>query len=260
MITFGELRRFATKWGVLPDAVERAYALNWLIKGIFDRGDLARMLVLRSESALSKAYFLDYPLIESIDCGFDKRAWDSVDSKDLHAEFESGAQEAAKTSGLRFNMVSIDAGEARFDFTGPLGRRSAAQPHLSVRFAPVILRRVSSERKLIHPFTDTCDANVRAVSLEELAAEQIASLRRAPRARDIFDLWFIITHGVARETTLALAKEIAEAKNAVMPDPSALFSDAHRAILARGWENALKKIPAHPMFEQVEADLRGFIE
>ena len=260
MITFGELRRFAAQWGVLPDVAERTYTLDWLLKGIFNQGEPGRRLVLRGESALSKAYFADYPPIEGIECGFDRRVWGEADSRNMRAEFERAAQEAASASGLTLTVASFEPGEAKFEFVGPLGRRSAAQPHLSVRLMPVTLRHAAAEHKLIHPFSDTCDAIVRAVSLEELAAEHIASLRRAPRVRDVFDLWFIITHGVAREATNALAEEIALEKNSVLPNSSALFSDPHRAILARGWDKALQKIRTRPAFEQVEADLSGFVK
>lgn len=265
MIGFGELRKISAQWGVLPDVAERVYALDWLIKGIFDRVELARVLVLRDATALGKAYFDDYPLSEGIDCGLvphplprftgeGSKGWE-----ELRGEFESAAREVSTASGLKFALVSFETSEAKFDFVGPLGRRSAAQPHLSVRMIPITLRRAANERKLIYPFSDACEAKVRAVALEELAAERLARLRRSPRARDVFDLWFIVTHGVERAATLALAEESAREKNSALPDSSALFDDSYRALLARGWDKALKNIRARPTFEQVEAEVKEWV-
>lgn len=258
MIGFGELRRVAARWGVLVDAVERVYAVDWILKGIFDRPRLAGVAVARAETALARAYFPEYPQPEEIDLGLTA----SLDLETLRAELEAAAREAAAVSGLTLALASVAKSIARFEFAGPLGRRSAAQPHVPVRLSPIALRRLPVSAPLIHSFSDPCQATLRAPALEELAGERLATLGRAPRVRDVYDLWFVLTHGTTRldrAGTLALAREIAAEKNAEEPTPEHLFADAHRAILVRQWGNALKSIRGRPEFEQAEADIRAWM-
>jgi predicted nucleotidyltransferase component of viral defense system len=95
---------------------------------------------------------------------------------------------------------------------------------------------------------------VRAVALEELAAERIAMLGGKPRARDVFDLWFILTHAeqLERGKTRAIAQEIALAKRVEL---RATLDLAYHPLLQRAWENALKNVRLHPSLEQAEAEI-----
>jgi predicted nucleotidyltransferase component of viral defense system len=111
------------------------------------------------------------------------------------------------------------------------------------------------ERNLLHPFSERCEASVQAVTLEELAAERIAALGFRPRARDVYDLWFILTHGQnilngaeVRQLTAQIVLEKGIQLNASL-DP------AYRPLLERGWENSLKKVRPRPSFSQAESEI-----
>ena len=178
----------------------------------------------------------------------------------LEQELVQAASGAAHSSGLAFKLHSMFATEARFEYTGPLGRRSAAQPRLPLRFYAVHLRRPAVERPLLHPFSDYIETSVRAVSLEEMAAEGIASLGARPRARAVYDLWFILTQSggqLERTSTLALARQVAAEKGVNLR--SELDPD-YRPLLARAWDNALRKLPSRPPFAQAESEIHHQIE
>src|ERR687883_1731 len=133
MIGFGELRRLSLEWHTDIAAVERVYALDWLLKGIFDRALLRESLALRGASALNKVYFADYPPVQDLDFA----RGNGLDDSRLQKELEEAAQDATRASGLTFTLHSISGTEARFEYTGPLGRRSAAQPRLPLRLGPL---------------------------------------------------------------------------------------------------------------------------
>ena len=255
MIGFGELRRLSVEWHADIAAVERAYCIGRLIKGIFDRADLSRALVLRGGAALRYAHSPQYPEIEEPEF----LAIAPPDQATLRAALESAAQ----SSGLKFSLTDFACTSAKVEFTGPLGRRSAAQPHIALSFIPGKTRLGPARVPLIHRFSDACTAMVSAVALEELAAERIAQLAQTPRARDVFDLWFVLTH--ARELIDAarlkeLARDLARAKNSALPRHGAPFDPTHRAGLERSWDNALRRVPGHPTFAQIEKDLTHELE
>ncbi len=256
MIGFGELRKLSLQWQTDIATVERAYALDWLLKGIFDHEQLRNLLALRGAAAFSKAYLADYPQPEDVD--FVRTA--GMDDTLLEQELTEAAEVAARDSGLTFNLHSMAGTEARFEYSGPLGRRSAAQPRLPLRFYSAPLRSAAVQRPLLHPFSDKVETTVRAVSLEELAAERLALLGAKPRARDVYDLWFILTHAgtqLDHTSTRTLAEQIAAEKGS---SRIGKLDPAYRPLLERAWENALKSVRPRPTLAQAESEIHHEIE
>lgn len=257
MIGFGELRKRSLEWRMDIAVVERAYATDWLLKGIFAQASLDS-LILRGGSALRYAYSSDYPIVEMPEF----LATEPLDEADLENALRLAARVAAETSGLAFVLDSIARGNAKIQFTGPLGRRSAAQPNINVSFIPGKPRLDGARMPLIHPFGDECVATLSVIAVEELIGERMATLSAAPRARDVFDLWFAATQlrvPIQWERARALAQELAAGRNVPLPRADAVFEPAHRTRLAGMWDSSLRNVPGHPAFEQVEKDLAGLV-
>lgn len=245
MIGFGELRKLALEWRADLAEVERAYATDWLLKGIFDC--VAGTLVLRGGAALYHAYFADFPFRDAPEF--------IALEPPTYAMLKDALGVAAQASGLKFWLSDFTRGSANVEFVGPLGRRSAAQPRITLSFIAGQPRDSVVRLPLLHRFSDACAAMVIAQSLDEIAAERIAILGASPRIRDVFEAWFIVTH--AREQldvqhVGALALAIAQAKQMTLPNPSEPFNPSHRVILERAWSKANYQ----PSFDQVEQDLK----
>lgn len=256
MISFGELRRKSVEWQTELGTVEKIYARDWLLKGIFDRPALRDRLVLRGPSALAGAYFPKYLRVEDIDFARDK----ALDDATLERELQAAAADAAKASGLQFRLYQFKSTEARIEFTGPLGRRSAAQPLLVARFVGILPRTEPYTGPLIHPFSDPFDGTIRAVSLPELAAERIVMFAQKPRSRDVYDLWFILAH-IADDSEIANCRELAQsiaAEKRVLLRTS--LDPAHAPLLERAWDKALKDVRNHPPFAQAQADISNYLQ
>lgn len=258
MISFGELRKKSAAWQIEISTVEKIYARDWLLKGIFDRPLLHEKLTLRGASALATAYFApgapgawSYPRPEDVDLLRNP----ALDDQTLARELEHALGDAARASGLQFRLNTFQPSEARIEFTGPLGRRSAAQPLIITRFVSRPPRSGPVERPLIHPFNDSCAANVRAVSLNELASERIILYGAKPRARDVFDLWFVLTqaeNALDLQETRALIRSLAAEKHL---SPRMQLDPQYAPLLERAWENALKEIRPHPSFPQAQKEI-----
>lgn len=256
MISFGELRRKSVEWQTDLDTVEKIYARDWLLKGVFDRPALRGHLALRGPSALASAYFPEYMRVKDIDL---TRAR-PLDDATLERELQAASTDAAQASGLQFRLNRFKPSEVRFEFTGPLGRRSAAQPLIVARIFAVPPLVEPMTRPLIHPFGDTLDAAVRAVALSELAAERIVMFAQKPRARDLYDLWFILSRTSADSVITncrELARTIAAARRVTLRptlDPN------HAPLLERTWDRALQEIRNRPSFGQAQADISRHLQ
>jgi len=254
MIGFGELRRLSVQWKVDIVAVERAYCIDWLVKSLFDHAVFANTLVLRGGSALRYAHCADYPIAEDPEF----LVTQPLDEAATRAALADALRDAVGASGLRFVLTDLGRGTAKVEYTGPLGRRSAAQPRILLSFVAGKTRESPARVPLIHPFSDNCAATVSALALDEFAAERIVMLAQSPRVRDLFDLWFALTRARERidlARTRTLARELAQTKKVALPRADALFDPTRRGGLERVWDGALRRAPGHPPFAQVEREL-----
>ena len=230
-------------------AVERIYAQSWLIGAVMD--STPTVLALTSESALGYFHFPDYPRPAEADFAVPH----SSEGGTLEEQLRIGSGRAAASGGPGFRLVELTDSRALFEYTGPLGRRSAAQPRLVLRFlrGESVLAPVHGQ--LIHLFSDRPPGLASAVSLDELAGRYLALYCLKPRARDVFDLWFILTHSegqfdVKSAASVARQQVAARGKSFKLElDPS------HRPWVEKAWENALKNVVRHPSFEQAEAEI-----
>lgn len=248
MITFGELRRLSLEWQTDVSTVERVYALDWLLKAVFQEPSLGPRLALTGPAALNKAYFRDYP---------EQQDADLVGKNELlGAELARSAELASTESGLKIRLDSLKGTQARFEYTGPLGRRSAAQPHITLRFHPTPPRLPPTVRLLHHPFGAGLAAHVRSIALEEMTANYIVSWSGKPRARDVFDLWFILTHeqDLDRAYVLLQARQLAAEKGIALRSRLDL---SFRPLIERAWENALREVRNRPGFAEAESEIVG---
>lgn len=255
MIGFGELRRISLEWQTDLNVVERSYALDWLLNGIFNLAELSSQLALTGSSALSKAYWLEYPTAQAADVV----SREAVNAASLEPLLTRAAQGGSDVSGVKFRLHSVSGNEARFEFAGPLGRRSAAQPLLPLRVYPASPRIEPIERQLIHPFSDQCLATVRAVSLDELAAERLVLFSQKPRARDVYDLWFILTRAGAEldaARTQELARQIAREKRVTLRTE---LDPLYAPLLERAWDNALKDLRPRINFNETRTRIQDRI-
>src|SRR5512136_983137 len=113
--------------------VERRYCSDWVLQGVFGHPLFANSLILRGSAALQYAHCPDYPAAEEPEFLATQMRAESAFAEALDA--------AAKVSGLKFSLVGLTDSSAKVEYTGPLGRRSAAQPRITLFFVANLVRR-----------------------------------------------------------------------------------------------------------------------
>lgn len=250
MIGFGELRKISAQWQVDITAVERVYAIDWMLKAIFDDSKLAQSLVLRGGAAIRNVYSADFPIADDPEFLLTQKPDDGV----MHDSLTTSLSAATNASGLKLSLVAYERGAGKIEYTGPLGRRSAAQPRVILSVIPGQPQLDPVHLPLLHPFSDDCHTTVAAIALDEFVGERIAALGRTPRAREVYNLWFVMMK-LRDRLNASRANEIAQKKSTALPGVDALFDPKHRLILERAWDNALHEVRGHPSFAQAEQDL-----
>ena len=72
-----------------------------------------------------------------------------------------------------------------------------------------------SVRRIIHPYSDTLEAEIRVYALEEILAEKIRSLFQRTRPRDLYDVWCLWDR-VEKKKVLEILAEKFRTKNVEM--------------------------------------------
>jgi hypothetical protein len=265
MIGFGELRRASTAWGVEIGTAEAYYALSWALYGLAMHAGTADVLALDGASALAHAYFENYPQSKELALLYGG----ALSEQALAAEIQSALDVPGAASGPSMRLDSFKPTEARIEFTGPLGRRSAAQPQLVVQLSSRTPRLAPAAVPLIRRFSDSRPAEMRAVRLEEIAAALLGRFFRSPRARDIYDLWFILAFGEALargeahfdgSTARELAGQVGtRGREGQINGSKKTLDPAYASILEKNWENALSGVRPRPTFREAVALIEAWV-
>lgn len=199
MIDFAELRRKSRKWKIPEQAIEKDYVLGWVLKGMFDDEILRDSLVLKGATALRKTYFSEYRFSEDLDFTGIK----NLGLKLLKERLDFFTPIITGKSGIEFETIRIEktrdvSGEEAYDirlyFVGP--RRQRTTP-MRVKLDITYYEKVMlphEKRILFHPYSDAedCITEVNVYALEEILAEKLRAIIQRTRARDLYDVWFLL--------------------------------------------------------------------
>jgi predicted nucleotidyltransferase component of viral defense system len=275
MVTEGELRRLAGAWRTDVTVVERDYVLSWVLAGLYRRAALAERLVFKGGTALRKCYFPDYRF--SADLDFTLRS--ALPGQELRSEVEVACSSAAQESGLRLAIVDFrtlrdaageEAYQARAEYTGPLGRLGIDQPRIRLDltvYEKLVLP--PQDRAVHHPYSDAEALNLSCAiyPLEEMLAEKLRAMLRRSRARDLYDVWQLMTR-YAETLDLGLAirvlAEKARYKGFSFSDVDDFLTSENRDAWSRAWEGSLRRQVAvvadcNQVIAEVESVLSGLL-
>jgi len=267
MISSGELRRLAGAWGVDLAVVERDYVLSWMLAGLYRRPALAERLVFKGGTALRKCYFPEYRF--SVDLDFTLRS--SLPAEDLRAEIEEACHSIVGQTGVELVMADFrtlrdapgeEAHQARIAYAGPLGRMGGDWPRVKLDLTIYeILVLPPVHRPVHHPYSDVDSLNltVPAYALEEMLAEKLRAMLRRARARDLYDVWQLLTHyaewidlGRTREALVEKAGYKGYAFGAL----SDFLTPKNREAWARSWKASLwRQVSVLAEYDQVVVEV-----
>ena len=267
MIPAGELRRLAGTWGADVTVVERDYVLSWALVALYGRPVLRELLVFKGGTALRKCYFPDYRF--SADLDFTLRT--SLLPEDLRREIELACRSITEETGLELvpayfrtlrDVPGEEAYQARIAYTGPLGRLGGDQPRIRLDltiYETLVLP--PEHRPIHHPYSDAdaLDLAVPVYALEEMLAEKLRAMLRRARARDLYDVWQLLTR-YAEAVDWRLAKQVlaekAHYKGFAFNSPADFLTPRNREAWVRSWEPSLRQqVRSLAKYDQVIAEV-----
>ena len=210
MISDKDIERKAQQLSLSPQEVEKDYVHGWVLKSLFERPALARLLVLKGGSALRKGYFADTRFTKDLDFS----SIEGVDASALESELREVCATVSTRTGVHFldkavvkdknlRIPGVDAVEARLYFKGFYNEENITlKTQLDITQFDKIHLPVQS-RALIHgyPDADQCQGMIRCQKAEEIIASKLTTLLHRRKAGDLFDLLYATL--IAREHQLS---------------------------------------------------------
>ena len=269
-------RHTGVQWHVL----ERDYLLAWILAGITQVPLLLDTLVFKGETALRKCYFGDYRFSEDLD-------FTGLSGAPRGEEMKRAIQEACDIARRLLEKFAVEVeivceryvekrphpGEQeafRIRVRLPWHKYPLTSAKVEVTMDQEILKPVK-KRKVIHPYGEPLEAEIKTYSLEEIVAEKLrailqnaATLRKRewirPRARDYYDIQRILSEYENSmdftDFTSFLRKKCA-AQNVAFAGPEDFFDDRLLALVEETWVKSLKDLVADlPSFRSVVGELR----
>ena len=256
MIPILEIKATAKKKGIPESTVERDYSQNWLLFGL---SKTSIKMALKGGTGIRKVYIEDYRFSDDLDFTL----LEEYDGKTIQGELVKGIKIARKESGISFEenialKETPNGYEATvyFSIIRELGSTLKIKIDLTKKENEPILLPLE-KRKIIHPYSDECNAEILTYSLEEIFAEKVRSLFQRTRPRDLYDVWRL-KDIIELKTVLSILPEKFRLKNVRFE--LEIFKE-RRMYYERAWERSLAhQINPLPEFDKVWDDVLKFLE
>lgn len=263
MLTRARLVAIAASAGVAPEVIEKDYALSWVLWGLFRRSSLRESLVFKGGTCLRKCYVGDYRFSEDLDF----TAVAVVDEDACLTEVRLACEEVAQTTNLDFDVERLSVhtlvnagGEANLQgqlfYSGPR-QSSHARIKLDISLNESLVAR-AEERQLLHVYDDAPEVAtaVPCYSLNEIFAEKMRALLQRNRARDLYDVWWLLANRANQldaQIALDVFRTKAGSKGIPFESLNELVSQEKFVSLGDHWDAQIgHQLPAAPRLADVQ--------
>jgi predicted nucleotidyltransferase component of viral defense system len=202
MIKPGEIQKKANQSGVRDQQIEKDYILSWILWGIANHEQLAKMLVFKGGTVLKKVYFEDYRFSEDLDFTLLDNEISTEQIFDWFNEIFNIIKEEANIPLKKIDDEEADEDKAKEDkedglnfyigYVGPLGgfgNNKKVKIDISksekLEFEPIV-------KNAIVDYSDIEDYKLLCYPLEELLVEKLRCTMQRMQPRDYYDIWYLV--------------------------------------------------------------------
>ena len=245
MISQNEIKGKTREYGVPVSTIERDYAQNWLLEALS-----SLPLVFKGGTGIRKVYIGDYRFSDDLDFTL----LEGIERDDLKNMIENAVAMAREKSGINFSDdIEAQENENGFEFSVyfQIMQRGGSRTKIKIDITNEGCEKILlplSVRRIIHPYSDTLEAEIRVYALEEILAEKIRSLFQRTRPRDLYDVWCLWDR-VEKKKVLEILAEKFRTKNVEIDIKD---FERRKNDFKNAWESSLRhQLKALPEFEDV---------
>ena len=202
MIKPGEIQKKANQVGVRDQQIEKDYILSWILWGVANHEQLAKMVVFKGGTVLKKVYFEDYRFSEDLDFTLLDNEISNEQIFDWFNEIFNLIKEEANIPLKKIDDDEADEDKTKEDkeeglnfyigYVGPLGgfgNNKKVKIDISksekLEFEPIV-------KNAIVDYSDLDDYKLLCYPLEELLVEKLRCTMQRMQPRDYYDIWYLV--------------------------------------------------------------------
>ncbi len=199
MIKPGKIQQKAREIGVRDQQIEKDYILSWILQGVAQHENLAKIIVFKGGTALKKIYFQDYRFSEDLDFTLLNDAISNEQIFEWFKEIFEYIQEEANIPLKVIDNNEHEDGGINFyiSYTGPLGGQgNNKRVKIDISRSEKLIFEIIT-RKVILSYTDQEPHQLLCYPLEEVLVEKLRSVMQRMQPRDFYDIWYLLEiHGM----------------------------------------------------------------
>lgn len=188
MIIINELKRIAAKQKVALGAVEKDYALTWILYGL-STTEFKSFFIFKGGTALRKIYFPDWRYSEDLDFTISKKLNDDKLREVINKINTFLSEQVGITLSIKSLHSNPGYAQIKIQFIGPLNNKNTIKFDLSFN-EPIILK--PNNKEIYSEYSDKEKHSLLVYTLEEILAEKIRSILQRAKTRDYYDVWKIL--------------------------------------------------------------------
>lgn len=202
MIKPGEIQKKANQVGVRDQQIEKDYILSWILWGIANHEQLAKIMVFKGGTVLKKVYFEDYRFSEDLDFTLLENDISNEQVFDWFNEIFDLIKEEANVPLKKIDDDEDDENKLKEEkedglnfyigYVGPLGgfgNNKKVKVDISkcekLEFEPVV-------KNAIVDYSDLEEYTLLCYPLEELLVEKLRCTMQRMQPRDYYDIWYLV--------------------------------------------------------------------
>lgn len=262
MIKPSEIHNKARAVVVRDQQIEKDYILSWILQGVAEIENLAKVLVFKGGTVLKKAYFEDYRFSEDLDFTL---LDDKISNEQIFQWFKETFIYILEEANIPLQIIDNNEHEDGginfyISYIGPLGgqgNNKRVKVDISrsekLEFTPVW-------QSLILSYTDQEEHKLLCYPLEEVLVEKLRAVMQRMQARDFYDIWYLLEiHGMKIEYYSEEFKAKCESKG-LNPLQFNEKLGLRMASYKGRWKNSMNdQIKNLPDFDQVEREVQRHI-
>jgi uncharacterized protein len=256
-------KKKASATGVRDQQIEKDYILSWILFGIAQHQQLAKIIVFKGGTVLKKVYFQGYRFSEDLDFTL---LDNDISKAQIFAWFSQSFELIRDAANIPLQIMDDNEHEDGginfyINYIGPLGGQGSNKR---------VKIDISREEKLVftpalRPFfldyTDLVEHQLLCYPLEEILVEKMRSLMQRMQARDFYDLWYLLEiEGM--DVTFYTIEFVSKCESKGLKASEFHKKMAERLPQYKGrWQSSLKEqIKDLPNFEQVEREVQRHLK
>jgi len=257
-----EIQNKARAVVVRDQQIEKDYILSWILQGVAENENLAKVLVFKGGTVLKKAYFKDYRFSEDLDFTLLN---DEITNAQIFQWFEEIFGYIREEANIPLEIIDdnehVDGGiNFYISYIGPLGgqgnnKRVKVDISRSEKlvFAPVW-------QNMTLNYTDQQEHKLLCYPLEEVLVEKLRSVMQRMQARDFYDIWYLLeVHGMDVDFYVNEFKSKCESKGFKASDFHLKLEQRMPQYKGRWQKSMNDQIKDLPDFDEVEREVQRHI-